>query len=116
MTRTLRAVLGLGLLLGAGCGGGQAANRPQTGAKLLSCPGQQVVIATNDWNEAVELYAYITDSAQPQLLGRLNPTERVEFGLPAGTESVKSVPARAIAPSYEPPAMKQLVRFRYLCR
>ena len=97
------------------CGGGQT-TPPQTGAKLQDCSGQQVVIAANDWNEAVEVYANVSDAAQPTLLGRLSPTERIEFPLPPRTESIKLVPARAIAPSYDPPAMKQLVRLRYVCR
>jgi hypothetical protein len=113
MSKSLRKIAAFsGFVLGA-CG--NANNPPQTGAKLLACPGQQVVMATNDWNEAVEIFAN-TDSAQPMLLGRLNPTEHVEFVLPAGTNAVKPVPARAIRPSYDPPGMLQLVRFRYTCR
>ena len=113
MLTSRKALVPLGWLLLGACG--NANNPPQTGAKLLACPGQQAVTVTNDWNEAVEIYAN-TDSAQPMLLGRLNPTEHVEFVLPAGTNAVKPVPARAIRPSYDPPAMLQLVRFRYTCR
>jgi hypothetical protein len=113
MPMSFRGLIPLAVVVSGACGNPN--NPAQTGAKLLTCPGQQVAIVTNDWNEAVEIFAS-TDSAQPTLLGRLNPTERVEFVLPAGTIAVKPVPARAIAPSYDPPAMKQLVRFRYLCR
>jgi hypothetical protein len=113
MSNWLRGLAPLAVLVAGACGNPNTP--PQTGAKLLACPGQQVVIATNDWNEAVEIYAN-TESAQPTLLGRLNPTEHVEFVLPAGTNAVKPVPARAIRPSYDPPAMLQLVRFRYTCR
>ena len=113
MMKSLRGVGALaGFVLGA-CG--SANNPPQTGAKLLACTGQQAVTVTHDWNEAVEIYAN-TESAQATLLARVNPTEHVELVLPPGTNAVKPVPARAIRPSYDPPAMLQLVRFRYMCR
>ena len=114
MRRTTSRLAAGALLVLAACGGGR--NPPSTDASIASCSGQRMVIVTNDWNEAVEVYATVAEDARRSLLGIVTPGQRAEFGLPEGTKNVSSLPARSIQPSYMPPAMRQLVRFRYSCR
>jgi len=115
MPKAFLAIAVAGCLGVAACGG---KTPPDTSAMpaQANCTGQRVAIVTNDWNESVEIYAVEPDANRPTLLGHLAPTERVEWALPPGVQTVKPVTARAIQPSYEPPAMKQLVRIRYICR
>jgi hypothetical protein len=107
--RAMAAVLLLGALA---CGGrgGDGSVRPQ------DCTGQQVLIVTNDWNEAVEVYASMQGQAMAQTLGTVLAGSRAEFTLQPGTRSAAVRPARAIQPSYTPQGMRQLVRLRTVCR
>ena len=98
-------------LAAAACGGG---NDPTTVPATASCRGQQVAIVTNDWNETVEVFARVGDNAMANSLGRVSPGERVEFTLSQGARRVYA--AQLAGRSYTPPAMRQLVRFRYVCR
>ncbi len=105
-------VLPLAALLAAACGAG----KPSTSPATAQCTGQAVAIVTNDWNEAVEAYARTPDNPRASLLARVNAGEQIELVLTGGANGVTIVPARAIEPSYTPPAMRQLVRIRYVCR
>lgn len=113
MRQSMRWLAAGYLLVAAGCG---SRNPPSTDASASRCAGQQAVIVTNDWNEAVDIYARIGDNARANLLGTVQPGERAEFGLRQGTRNVTAAPSRPIQPSFTPPAMRSLVRFRYVCR
>jgi len=105
-------VLGVVLLGALACGGrgGDGSVRPE------NCTGQQLLIVTNDWNEAVEAYASMEGQAAAVALGTVLAGSRSEFPLQPGTRNAYVRPARALQPSYTPPGMRQLVRLRTVCR
>jgi hypothetical protein len=87
----------------AGC-----ATSPARDTTVSSCPGQRLVIVTNDWNQTVDVYA-----STGAVLGSVRPRGRQEFVLPDNARY-----AYGQAPPYARSRMvhRRLVRFRYVCQ
>lgn len=84
------------------------ASNPAPETTVSSCPGQRMVVASNDWSQAVDVYA-----STGAVLGSVRPRGREEFVLPEGVTWAYARAANRQQPQRVP---RRFVQFRYLCQ
>ena len=105
------ALLGL-----AACGGGQ---HPMTSAEpetMGQCSGTPYVSVINDWDRAVEVYAYTKEGGAGNQIGTAIPGRTAEFALPRDAVRVEAATGGLTEPIPIPSRARRLVRLRYFCR
>jgi len=74
-----------------------------------------VAAVTNDWKDAVDIYASVADEAQPRNLARLLPGNRLDIPVPAGATRVYALQAGYDQANAATVQVRKFVRFRFTC-
>jgi len=86
------------------------ASNPPPEATVSSCAGQRIVVASNDWNQTIDVHA-----SKGAVLGSVHPGGRQEFVLPEGVTWAYARSAN-LSRSRPQRVLRRFVRFRYLCQ
>jgi hypothetical protein len=92
-----------------------AAN-PEPDRTLDACAGQFVLIVSNDWTEAVEIYTTRLAQTTPLAVGTVLPGAREEFLLPGDTRRAYALALSGGRVYDIPRQSRRLIRVRHQCR